>query len=150
MTSATLSCAVFVETQCRMRRTSLFDPVPRVASSLLVRGRVLSHTNLEGGGRSTLHPAVQAFFEGVPGGRRTSYEGRCAETALISDQFWYLEGEKNGDGPVTFAEGVPHFRGAAMVSRRIEVQGNPAHGKSIKPCAACVALIDALEIRLID
>jgi hypothetical protein len=62
------------------------DVVPGVASSLLVQGSVVSHTNLSGDGVPELHPAVQEFFDRLPVELREPFLGYCAESALVSDQ----------------------------------------------------------------
>ncbi|MEU4199409.1 YwqJ-related putative deaminase [Streptomyces sp. NPDC026294] len=120
--------------------------VPGTASSLLVQGKVYSHTNLSGDGEPNLHPAVQEFFDGLPVEMREPFLGYCAESALISDQLWGIDAERPGQPPVSLAEALPYFTGAAMVSKMIREEGDPDHGQSTAPCAACQDLIDRLGI----
>ncbi|MEV8454865.1 YwqJ-related putative deaminase [Streptomyces sp. NPDC052095] len=51
-------------------------------------GQIVSHTSLVGEGTVTLHPAVRSFVESLPFGVRRLFTGRCAESALVSDQLW--------------------------------------------------------------
>ncbi|MFH8405017.1 YwqJ-related putative deaminase [Streptomyces sp. NPDC018019] len=125
------------------------NAVPGVASSLLVQGKIYSHTNLSGDGEPNLHPAVREFFERIPAEAREPFLGRCAESALISDQLWSLDAERPGRTPVSLEEAVPHFAGAAMVSKMIRDEGDPDHGQPTTPCAACQALLDRLAVDFI-
>ncbi|MEV0437867.1 YwqJ-related putative deaminase [Streptomyces spectabilis] len=129
-----------------MRRNSLFEQHPAVASSLLLGGVVVSHTSLVGADRSNLHPAVRAFIESLPVEQRRGFDGKCAEVTLISDQFWRLDAERNDERPVTVADAIRHFEGAAMASRMVRPQGDPDHGKPVHPCAVCSALLEALGV----
>jgi hypothetical protein len=49
-----------------MRRTTLSEHFPAVASSLLINGTIVSHTSLVGDGRPNLHPAVWDFVNSLP------------------------------------------------------------------------------------
>ncbi|MFH8343925.1 YwqJ-related putative deaminase [Streptomyces sp. NPDC018045] len=122
------------------------DLVPGTASSLLVQGRIFSHTNLSGAGEPNLHPAVREFLEALPVEFQDSFTGYCAESALISDQMWGIDAERPGRAPISLDEALPHFAGAAMVSKMIREEGDPDHGQPTAPCAACRALIDRLGI----
>ncbi|CAM5646443.1 MULTISPECIES: YwqJ-related putative deaminase [Streptomyces] len=125
------------------------DFVPGAASSLLVQGKIYSHTNLSGDGEPNLHPAVRDFFAHLPVEAREPFLGYCAESALVSDQLWGLDTERPGREPVSLDEALPHFAGAAMVSKMIREEGDPDHGQSTTPCAACQALLDRLNIEFI-
>jgi hypothetical protein len=125
------------------------DVVPGVASSLLVQGSVVSHTNLSGDGEPELHPAVQEFFDRLPVESREPFLGYCAESALVSDQLWLLDSRRTDGGTTSLHEAVPHFAGAAMVSKLIREKGDPEHGQATGPCRACGALLDKLGIRFI-
>ncbi|ANZ15302.1 YwqJ-related putative deaminase [Streptomyces noursei] len=80
--------------------------IPGTASSLLVQGKVVSHTNLSGDGTPNLHPAVRSYFEAVPERLREPFLGYCAESALVSDQVWALDAERPGRPPITLQEAV--------------------------------------------
>ncbi|MFJ9614982.1 YwqJ-related putative deaminase [Streptomyces noursei] len=123
--------------------------IPGTASSLLVQGKVVSHTNLSGDGTPNLHPAVRSYFEEVPERLREPFLGYCAESALVSDQLWALDAERLGRPPITLQEAVPHFRGAAMMSKMIREHGDPDHGQPTDPCPACQGLLDRLGITFI-
>ncbi|MFC9232088.1 YwqJ-related putative deaminase [Streptomyces decoyicus] len=123
--------------------------VPGTASSLLVHGKIFSHTNLTGDGEPNLHPAVLEFFDRLPVERREPFIGYCAESALVSDQLWALESEQQGQHRISLGEAAPHFAGAAMVSKKIRGHGDPNHGQPTEPCGACRALLDQLNIRFI-
>ncbi|MEW2527667.1 YwqJ-related putative deaminase [Streptomyces sp. NPDC047071] len=129
-----------------MRRTSLFERHPTVASSLLLGDTVVSHTSLVGAEKPNLHPAVWGFADSLPAEQRRRFDGKCAEAALISDQLWRLDAERNNGRAVTLMEAVPHFEGAAMTSRMVRPPGDPDHGKSVRPCSVCSALLEALSV----
>ncbi|MEW2435063.1 YwqJ-related putative deaminase [Streptomyces caniferus] len=124
--------------------------VPGVASSLLVGNHVVSHTNLSGDGEPSLHPAVQKYFDELPIAQREPFLGYCAESALVSDQLWELDSRRPGLAPISLDEAVPHFAGAAMVSKLIRDHGDPDHGRPTVPCGACQGLLDQLGIRFIE
>lgn len=120
--------------------------IPGVAASLLVRGAVYSHTSLGGDGEPRLHPAVQGFFDALPVVQREPFIGYCAESALVSDQFYALD-QQRGDGRSTgLDEALPHFAGAALVARKIRPHGDPEHGTEAEVCRSCSALLDRLGI----
>ncbi|MBZ4019524.1 hypothetical protein CCS38_28010 [Streptomyces purpurogeneiscleroticus] len=125
------------------------DRLPAVASSLLVQGKVLSHTSITGEGRPNLHPAIWDFVQELPEGPRESFTGRCAESALISDQLWQLSGAGGNDHAVTLSQATPHFAGSAITSRKVRESGNPEHGEVTDPCAVCSALLERLGVRII-
>ncbi|MFI0741884.1 YwqJ-related putative deaminase [Streptomyces sp. NPDC021100] len=119
---------------------------PSTAASLLVQGRIFSMMNLVGEGEPDLHPAVRQFFDTLSAELREPYIGYCAESALVSDQFWGLD-ESRGDGrSTTLEEGAPHFAGALVMSRKIREQGDPEHGEVTLPCRSCTALLDRLGV----
>ncbi|MFJ6749926.1 MULTISPECIES: YwqJ-related putative deaminase [unclassified Streptomyces] len=123
--------------------------IPGTASSLLVGGTVVSHTNLSGDGEPNLHPAVQEYFDELPTALRETFLGYCAESALVSDQLWALDARSPGQAPVSLAAAAPHFVGAAMVSKMIREHGDPDHGAPTVPCRACQGLLDRLGIRFV-
>lgn len=123
--------------------------IPGTASSLLCQGAVFSHTNLSGDGTPNLHPSVLGYFEEIPERLREPFLGYCAESALVSDQLWAIDAERQGLPPVTLEEVVPHFHGAAMVSKMIREEGDPDHGQPTEPCGACQGLLDRLGITFI-
>ncbi|MFH8520711.1 toxin-antitoxin system YwqK family antitoxin [Streptomyces gelaticus] len=87
------------------------EQFPAVASSLLIGGQVVSHTGLVGEGTAHLHPAIWSFAESLPAGVRKPFTGRCAESALVSDQLWALDSARS-DGRMTsldsYVAGVQH------------------------------------------
>lgn len=123
--------------------------IPAVASSLLVEGKVLSQTSLVGPGSPNLHPAVSGFINSLPEELSRGFTGRCAESALVSDQFWEMDGARNDGRTTTFEEAAARFRGAALISRMVREPGNPDHGKPTAPCPTCSALLQALGVRVI-
>ncbi|MYR89145.1 hypothetical protein GTY41_30600 [Streptomyces sp. SID685] len=126
------------------------DQFPAVASSLLVNGAVLSHTSVIGSGQLNLHPSVRGFIESLPQDERRSYTGRCAEMALVSDQFWQLDAERTDGRTTAIREATAHFEGAALISRMVREPGNPDHGRPTEPCPVCSALLSALGIQVIE
>ncbi|MEU3354800.1 YwqJ-related putative deaminase [Streptomyces sp. NPDC037389] len=121
---------------------------PAVASSLLIQNTIVSQTSLFGEGTPRLHPTVQAFFDALPDDLREPFLGTCAESALISDQFWGLD-DRRTDGQVTgLAEARPYFEGSVMLSRKIRPHNHPEHGQPTLPCRSCTALLDALGVRV--
>ncbi|GCD37591.1 hypothetical protein OEIGOIKO_05390 [Streptomyces chrestomyceticus JCM 4735] len=122
--------------------------IPGTASSLLVQGKVFSHTNLTGDGEPNLHPAVRDFFDHLPVEDREPFLGYCAESALVSDQLWGLDAGNPG-APLTLADAAPHFAGSAMVSKKVREHGDPEHGQSTAPCSACGKLLSELGIEFI-
>ncbi|MFB7761755.1 YwqJ-related putative deaminase [Streptomyces xiamenensis] len=134
-----------------MRRTSLSSDGPRVASSLLIDGTVLSQTNMWGEGAPTLHPSVRSFLADLPQYDKEPFAGLCAESALISDQFWRLEENRgnNGEPPISFDGAQPHFLGAFITSRQIRTPDDPLHMQPIGPCSSCLALMRALGVEFI-
>ncbi|WP_369359669.1 YwqJ-related putative deaminase [Streptomyces sp. cg2] len=125
------------------------DIIPGTASSLLIHGKIFSHTNLTGDGTPNLHPAVQEFFQQLPTEQREHFIGYCAESALVSDQLWALEPERADRHNISLDDAVPHFSGAAMVSKKIRDYGDPEHGQPTEPCGACKALLNRLNIQFI-
>ncbi|URM89983.1 hypothetical protein LUW75_08295 [Streptomyces sp. MRC013] len=125
------------------------DLVPGVAASLLVRGQIYSHTNLAGDSEPRLHPSVRRFFDTLPVEQREPFLGYCAESALVSDQLWGLDRQRNDPGPTTLDEAVAHFAGAVLVSKKIRAQGDPEHGTPAKVCRSCSALLRRLGIDVI-
>ncbi|MER6353171.1 YwqJ-related putative deaminase [Streptomyces sp. NPDC001634] len=132
-----------------MRRISLSRQFPAVASSLLIRGQVFSQTSLVGSGSPNIHPAVWEFIDSLPLDKRRSYTGRCAESALISDQLWEMDTVRLDGRTTTLHEAAPRFEGAALTSRMVREPGNPDHGKPTSPCAACSSLLEELGVRVI-
>jgi hypothetical protein len=128
----------------------MHDGVPGIASSLLIRGTVVSQTNLTGGGRPELHPAVRGFFDALPPEHREPFIGYCAESALVSDQLWRLD-QEGGDGrTTTLDEACPHFEGSAIMSRKIREHGDPEHGQPTPPCRSCTALLERLSVQILS
>ncbi|GAA0428194.1 YwqJ-related putative deaminase [Streptomyces luteireticuli] len=126
------------------------DLVPGVAASLLVQGKIFSMTNLTGEGTPNLHPAVREFFDDLPTELREPFLGHCAESALISDQFWGLD-EGRADGRWTkLDDAAPHFARSMMMSVKIRESGDPEHGQSTLPCRACTALLNRLGVEIAD
>ncbi|QDQ16548.1 hypothetical protein FH965_25100 [Streptomyces spectabilis] len=99
-----------------------------------------------GADRPNLHPAVWAFAESLLAEQRRGFDGKCAEATLISDQLWRLDAERNDGRPVTLAGAVRHFEGAVMASRMVRPPGDPDHGKPVRPCSVCSALLEALGV----
>ncbi|MYY12372.1 hypothetical protein GT204_26575 [Streptomyces sp. SID4919] len=126
------------------------DLVPGVAASLLVHGRIFSHTNIAADEAPDLHPAVRDFFDALPVERRESFIGYCAESALVSDQLWGLERERTDGRPASLDEAAPRFAGAALVAKKIRSHGDPEHGTPAPVCRSCSALLDRLGIDVID
>lgn len=119
---------------------------PAVASSLLIQGTIVSHTSLFGDGTPNLHPTVQTFFDALPADLRERFLGTCAETALISDQFWALDAQRADGRVTTLAEALSHFNGSIILSRKIRPEGDPEHGQPMRPCRSCTALLEALGV----
>ncbi|MEV3857065.1 YwqJ-related putative deaminase [Streptomyces sp. NPDC050095] len=122
------------------------EHIPMTAASLLVSGKIFSQTDLDPDTDPDLHPAVAAFLKELPAAQREPFMGYCAESALISDQLWGLDQERQDGGPTTLDEAAAHFAGAALVSRKIRPAGDPEHGRPAEPCRACAALMDRLGI----
>ncbi|MGX1806325.1 YwqJ-related putative deaminase [Nocardia sp. NPDC055321] len=133
-----------------MRRTTLSDSRPTVASSILIHNHVYSQTNAVGASSPDLHPAIREFLSGLPKSQQLPPQGLCAEAALISDQLWGLESEASDSPQVTLQESCRHFEGAVIISRRIASNGEGGEGDPAEPCPACRALIDALGIRVLS
>ncbi|MCB5179671.1 YwqJ-related putative deaminase [Streptomyces antimicrobicus] len=125
------------------------DLVPGVAASLLVQNSIYSHTNLSGDGEPRLHPAVQEFFDALPPALREPFLGYCAESALVSDQFYALDEQRTDGATTTLEEALPHFAGAALVARKIRPDGDPEHGTEAQVCRSCTALLDRLGIDVV-
>ncbi|MEU4931841.1 YwqJ-related putative deaminase [Streptomyces yokosukanensis] len=111
---------------------------------------VLSQTSLVGPGTPNLHPAVLEFVESLPEETRRRFTGRCAESALVSDQLWEMDSTRTDGRNVTIREAASRFHGSALVSRMIREPGNPDHGKPTAPCPVCSALLQALGITVIE
>ncbi|WP_327367524.1 YwqJ-related putative deaminase [Streptomyces sp. NBC_01217] len=126
------------------------EQFPAVASSLLISGRVVSHTSLIGEGTAELHPAIRAFVNSLPANVRKSFTGSCAETALVSDQLWALDSARNDGRTTTLGEATPHFTESAIVSKMIRGHGHPDHGKVTAPCSVCQLLLQELGVRVIS
>ncbi|EME99033.1 hypothetical protein J7W19_23975 [Streptomyces mobaraensis NBRC 13819 = DSM 40847] len=122
------------------------DISPGVAASLLVQGKIFSMTNLSGPGTPDLHPAVRHFFDTLPPELREPYIGYCAESALVSDQFWGLDEGRSDGGHTGLDEGAAHFAGAMVMSVKIREEGDPEHGETTLPCRSCTALLDRLGV----
>ncbi|WP_343041856.1 YwqJ-related putative deaminase [Streptomyces typhae] len=109
----------------------------------------MSHTSLLGDESSNLHPAVQEFVGLLPSEQRDGFDGRCAESILVSDQLWRLDAERDDGRATTMRDAIGHFEGAVMTSRLIRPEGDPNHGKPAQPCAVCAALLDALYVQFV-
>lgn len=132
-----------------MRRISLSDFAEGVASTLLIRGTVVSATSLHGKGRPQLHFTLLDFFAGAPHRKGGPPRGDCAECVLVSDQLYALDAAR-GDGRITtLREAAEHLSGAVMTSVLIRQAGDPEHGKATEPCPACASLLAALGIEFI-
>ncbi|MET7755143.1 YwqJ-related putative deaminase [Streptomyces sp. NPDC005389] len=125
------------------------DLVPGTAASLLIRGTIVSHTNLTGDGEPHLHPAVQEFLDGLPPALREPFIGYCAESALVSDELFGLDRQRDDGRTVTLDEAAPHFAGAALVARKIRPHGDPEHGTEADVCRSCSALLDRLGVTIL-
>ncbi|SNY81108.1 YwqJ-like deaminase [Nocardia amikacinitolerans] len=126
------------------------DEFPAVASSLLIDGKILSHTSLIGPGQANLHPAISDFIHSLPPGEQSRFSGRCAEAALVSDQLWRLDAERSDGASTTLDQAIPHFEGAVITSRAIREPDNPNHGQTIPPCEACRKLLRKLGVQIIE
>ncbi|MFG2623876.1 YwqJ-related putative deaminase [Streptomyces sp. NPDC048473] len=126
------------------------EQFPAVASSLLIGGQVVSHTSLIGEGAAKLHPAIWAFVNSLPTDVRKLFTGRCAESALLSDQLWALDSARSDGGTTTLGETAPHFEESAIVSKMIRGHGHPDHGKVTEPCSVCQLLLQELGVRVIS
>lgn len=126
------------------------DTVPGVAASLLVQGKIFSMTNLTGEGTPDLHPAVQEFFDSLPAELREPFIGYCAESALVSDQFWGLDESRTDGGRTLLDEAVPHFTRSVMISVKVREKGDPEHGQSTLPCRSCTALLERLGVEIAE
>ncbi|WP_171170971.1 YwqJ-related putative deaminase [Streptomyces sp. I05A-00742] len=124
------------------------EVVPGVASSLLIQGKIFSITSLAGEGEPRLHPAVGAFFRALPVEQRESFLGRCAESALVSDQLWGLDDVRTDGRSSTLDDSVPHFEGSLIVSVLVREQGDPEHGRGTLPCRSCTALLNRLGVEI--
>ncbi|MET9707965.1 YwqJ-related putative deaminase [Streptomyces griseus] len=132
------------------RRTILSDLIPGVAASLLVRGKIFSHTSLGGDEQPDLHPAVREFLDALPVAEREPFMGYCAESALISDQLWSLDRQRVDGATSTLDEGAGHLAGALLVAKRIRGHGDPKHGTPAQVCRSCSALLDRLHVTVMD
>lgn len=101
------------------------EQFPAVASSLLIGGQVVSHTSLVGEGTADLHPAIRSFVGTLPADASKPFTGRCAESALVSDQLWALDSARSDGRAGTLDEAAPHFAGSAIISKMIRGQGTP-------------------------
>ncbi|MFF4221804.1 YwqJ-related putative deaminase [Streptomyces sp. L500] len=126
----------------------MFETYPAVASSLLIQGTIVSHTSMYGEGTPNLHPTVQEFFSALPADLRERFLGTCAETALVSDQFWALDAQRTDGRITTLVEALPHFNGSIILSRKIRPEGDPEHGQPTRPCRSCTALLEALGVTI--
>ncbi|WP_055601976.1 YwqJ-related putative deaminase [Streptomyces aureus] len=125
------------------------DLIPGTAASLLIHGTITSHTNLTGDGEPHLHPAVQEFFDALPPALREPFIGYCAESALVSDELFGLDRQRDDGRTVTLEEAAAHFAGAALVARKIRPHGDPEHGTEADVCRSCSALLDRLGIAIL-
>ncbi|WP_394429065.1 YwqJ-related putative deaminase [Streptomyces sp. SGAir0957] len=126
------------------------EHVPMTAASLLVNGQIFSQTDIDPGVEPDLHPAITEFFAQLPAAEREPFLGYCAESALISDQFWGLD-QMHADGrSTTLDEALPHFAGSALVARKVRPAGDPEHGRPAEPCRTCTALMERLGIELME
>ncbi|MEU3877539.1 MULTISPECIES: YwqJ-related putative deaminase [Streptomyces] len=121
-----------------------------MAASLLIQGKIFSHTSLFGEGTPRLHPAVQAFFDALPADERERFLGMCAESALVSDQFWGLDAQRADGRVTTLDQALPHFESAVILSKKIRPEGDPEHGRPTLPCRSCTALLQALGVRILE
>ncbi|MFD8595248.1 YwqJ-related putative deaminase [Kitasatospora sp. NPDC059646] len=123
--------------------------LPGTASSLLVDRTVKTRTNTVGGAEPDLHPAVRAFLDALPPYQREPFAAWCAETSLISDELLLLD-ERRGDGAATtLDEARAHFTGSQILSVAIREGGDPEHGKPVRPCRSCAALLAELGVEVI-
>jgi hypothetical protein len=99
------------------------SPLPGVSASLLLRGRVFSHTNLSGEGEPELHPTVQKFFDELPVHLREAYVGHCAESALVSDQLWGLDRGRTDGRATTLDEAKGQLAGASIMAVKVRDHG---------------------------
>ncbi|MGW1143751.1 YwqJ-related putative deaminase [Streptomyces sp. NPDC002454] len=121
-----------------------------MAASLLVHGRIFSHTSIVGDEQPRLHPAVREFFDALPVDERESFLGYCAESTLISDQLWGADRERNDGGTTSLDEAAAHLSGSALVARKIRGQGDPEHGTPALVCRSCSALLARLGVDILD
>ncbi|MFF2014295.1 YwqJ-related putative deaminase [Streptomyces sp. NPDC058195] len=121
-----------------------------MASSLLIGGQVVSHTSLIGEGTPRLHPAVTSFVASLPADVRKPFTGRCAESALVSDQLWSLDSTRGDDRTTTLAEAGPHFAGSIVLSKMIRGEGHPDHGRTTQPCEVCGLLLRELGVQVVS
>ncbi|MGK4579836.1 YwqJ-related putative deaminase [Kitasatospora sp. HPMI-4] len=124
--------------------------LPAVASSLLIGDQIISQTSVTGDGEPDLHPAVRAFLAALPPSQREPFATRCAEVLLVSDQFWYLDSERSDGSGTTVARALPHFAGSAIISRAIRPVGDPEHGREVRPCRSCAALLTELGVKVVS
>ncbi|MGW4245445.1 YwqJ-related putative deaminase [Nocardia sp. NPDC004722] len=127
----------------------MFDTYPATSSSLLVHGKIFSHTSLFGEGLPNHHPVVQDFIEALPAARLKRFAGNCAELALVSDQLWGLDAQRVEGGHASLDEARDYLKGAVIVSKKIRPHDDPEHGQVADPCQVCRELLDSLGIRVL-
>jgi YwqJ-like deaminase len=108
-------------------------PFPsRVTHLRLADGRLRIARTMKGDGTPVPHPVVAQFLAGLPVGRRERGYDRCAEVAAISDALYAA-------GPQPAPLDV--FRGAEIVTYRVQEPGDPLGGQPVPPCLSCQALL---------
>lgn len=127
----------------------MFNLFLAVSLSLLIGGRVFSHTSLIGEGSAKIHPSIQSFIASLSPEVRMPFTGRCAEAALMSDQLWALDSARSDGQTANLGEAAPHFKDSAIISKMIRGHGDPEHGKTSEPCAARTLLLERLGVRVI-
>ncbi|MEV6069811.1 YwqJ-related putative deaminase [Nocardia sp. NPDC052001] len=125
------------------------EECPAVAASLLVQGKIFSQTNMYGAGEPNLHPVVRDFVIARASAQGDEFSGKCAEVALISDQFWGLESTSDVQSVTSMDQAALHFDGAVIFSRKVRPPNHPEHDQPSEPCSVCKDLIDALGIRIL-
>lgn len=126
----------------------LSNPIPAVSASLLIDGNIFSHTNVIGPGEPNIHPLIWELVDKFPAELRSCFDPRCAEVVLLSDQLWGVE--SRGEGvPATLEIALVRLAGSVLMVQKIREQGHPEHGQSVMPDEPCMALLNALGVRVV-
>ncbi|MYW03739.1 hypothetical protein GT354_36765 [Streptomyces sp. SID3343] len=124
--------------------------LPATSGALTIATYVFTHTSLKGDGEPNLHPVLREFFDALPVRLRTTYIGRCAEAALVSDALWHMQ-EDWGDEPMDAEWACESFRvnTTAVTVTRIREWGDPTHGTFQPPCRSCAAMLEYFQIEVV-
>jgi SUKH-3 immunity protein/YwqJ-like deaminase len=130
-----------VDAAVALRRAARRRPSPTTIAHLTVDGRLFRAQGAKGDQKVEHHRLVARYLSAVDEDARVRGAERHAELIVLSDVLH--EADRVRPGAITLDEARAWLIGAEFAGYLVRDTGDPAGGRSIRPCATCIgALVD--------